>query len=57
MATDTFMLPVHTNKCLSLLLVDDHVILREGLRALLESQPDFHVVGEAGTFDEAAALH
>ena len=53
MATDTFMLPVHTNKCLSLLLVDDHVILREGLRALLELQPDFHVVGEAGTFEEA----
>ncbi len=38
---------------LSLLLVDDHTILREGLRSLLELQPDLHVVGEAGNFEEA----
>ncbi len=41
---------------LSLLLVDDHTILREGLRSLLELQPDLHVVGEAGTFEEAVDL-
>ncbi len=41
---------------LSLLLVDDHTILREGLRALLELQQDLHVVGEASTFDEAVEL-
>lgn len=41
---------------LSLLLVDDHTILREGLRSLLELQPDLRVVGEAGTFDEAVDL-
>jgi len=41
---------------LSLLLVDDHTILREGLRSLLELQPDLNVVGEAGTFDEAIRL-
>ncbi|MBS0389433.1 MAG: response regulator transcription factor [Proteobacteria bacterium] len=41
---------------LSLLLVDDHTILREGLRSLLELQPDLQVVGEAGTFDEAIRL-
>lgn len=29
------------------LLVDDHTILREGLRALLEREPDMQVVGEA----------
>jgi two-component system response regulator NreC len=29
------------------LLVDDHAILREGLRALLEREPDMQVVGEA----------
>lgn len=29
------------------LLADDHQILRQGLRALLESQPDLAVVGEA----------
>lgn len=41
---------------LNLLLVDDHTILREGLRSLLELQPDLHVVGEAGTFEEAIEL-
>jgi DNA-binding NarL/FixJ family response regulator len=34
-------------------LVDDHTILREGLRSLLELQHDLRVVGEAATFDEA----
>jgi DNA-binding NarL/FixJ family response regulator len=38
---------------ISVLLVDDHAILREGLRALLELQRDFKFVGEAGTFEEA----
>jgi DNA-binding NarL/FixJ family response regulator len=38
------------------LLVDDHAILREGLRALLAAQPDFAVVGEAGDGAEAVAL-
>jgi DNA-binding NarL/FixJ family response regulator len=41
------------------LLVDDHVMLRQGLRKLLETQTDFDVVGEADTasqtFDLAAA--
>jgi DNA-binding NarL/FixJ family response regulator len=41
---------------LSLLLIDDHTILREGLRSLLELQPDLHVVGETGTFEEAINL-
>ncbi|HLQ12103.1 MAG TPA: response regulator transcription factor [Steroidobacteraceae bacterium] len=38
---------------LTLLLVDDHAILREGLRALLELESDLTVVGEAGTFEVA----
>jgi DNA-binding NarL/FixJ family response regulator len=36
-------------------LLDDHEIVREGLRALLESQSDFEVVGEAATAEEALA--
>ncbi len=39
-----------------ILVVDDHVILREGLVSLLKTQPDFRVVGEAGTVDEAIGL-
>lgn len=31
-----------------IVLVEDHAILREGLRALIELEPDFEVVGEAG---------
>ena len=38
---------------LSVLLVDDHTILREGLRALLELQGDLQVVAAVGTFEEA----
>lgn len=35
-------------------LADDHVLVRDGLRALLERQPDMQVVGEAGDGLEAA---
>jgi two-component system response regulator NreC len=36
-----------------LLLVDDHEVVRSGLRMLLESQHDIQIVGEAGTAAEA----
>lgn len=36
-----------------ILLVDDHRILREGLRAILEAEADFVVVGEASDGREA----
>ncbi|KPL83127.1 LuxR family transcriptional regulator [Thermanaerothrix daxensis] len=36
-----------------ILLVDDHEVVRLGLRALLEHHPQFEVVGEAGTAKEA----
>ncbi len=36
-------------------LLDDHEIVRQGLRALLETEPDLEVVGEAGSADEALA--
>lgn len=37
------------------LIVDDHPVVRVGLRALLESEPDMEVVGEAGDGAEAVA--
>lgn len=40
-------------KAIRVLIVDDHAILREGLRSLLSSQGDFSVVGEAGNGKEA----
>ena len=38
-----------------LLLVDDHALLRSGLRMLLDAQPDMAVVGEASDGAEAVA--
>ena len=39
-----------------LLLVDDHEIVRAGLRSLLERHPEVEVAGEAGGGEEAVAL-
>jgi len=36
-----------------LLLVDDHAVVRSGLRMLLESEADVEIVGESGTAREA----
>lgn len=40
----------------TIILADDHVILRQGLRALIENEPDFEIIGEAGDGLEAVAL-
>jgi DNA-binding NarL/FixJ family response regulator len=39
-----------------ILIVDDHVLFREGLVSLLKAQPDITVVGEAGCVHEAIAM-
>jgi RNA polymerase sigma factor (sigma-70 family) len=41
---------------LKLVVVDDHAIFREGLRALLDMEDDFVVIGEASRGDEAVAM-
>jgi DNA-binding NarL/FixJ family response regulator len=41
---------------ISVLLVDDHELVRRGLHDLLDGEPDIHVVGEAGTADRARGL-
>jgi DNA-binding NarL/FixJ family response regulator len=38
---------------LKLLVVDDHILFREGLVSLISRQPDMQVVGEAGSVAEA----
>ena len=40
----------------SILLADDHHLVRQGLRALLSAEPDFHLVGEAADAREVVAL-
>lgn len=39
-----------------ILLVDDHVLVREGLVGLIDTQPDLQVVGQAGSIREAVLL-
>lgn len=39
-----------------IVLADDHQVVREGLRALLESEPGFEIVGETGDGLEAVRL-
>ena len=38
-----------------IVLVEDHIILRDGLKALIEMEPDFTVVGEFDAVDECLA--
>ena len=40
----------------SIVVADDHKIVREGLIRLLEARDDFNVVGEASNGEEAVAL-
>jgi DNA-binding NarL/FixJ family response regulator len=40
----------------TIVLADDHHVVRQGLRALLEAEPDFQIVGEAADGREAAQL-
>jgi len=39
-----------------ILIVDDHAVVRQGLRFLLEQQPDISVVGECADGEQAVAL-
>jgi NarL family two-component system response regulator LiaR len=41
---------------ITILLVDDHRLVRQGVRAFLEAQPDMAVVAEAASGDEALVL-
>ena len=40
----------------TIVLADDHNVVRHGLRALLEAEPDFRVIGEAGDGLETAQM-
>ncbi len=47
---------VNMSQMLRLLIVDDHEVVRLGMRALLERHPTFTVVGEASTQEEAVTM-
>src|ERR1700758_4025407 len=43
-------------KKITVLLVDDHSLVRRGFRRMLEDEPDMEVVGEAGDGEESIKL-
>jgi DNA-binding NarL/FixJ family response regulator len=45
--------PASGRDTIRLLIVDDHPVVRDGLRGILETSPEFEVVGEAGDGAEA----
>jgi len=45
------------NGMVSILLVDDHAMVRSGVRQLLESSPLFHVIGEADNGEDGFRLY
>src|SRR5438128_1516049 len=45
-----------TAQIINLILVDDHVMFREGLARTFEKQADFKIVGQCGSSSEALAL-
>jgi two-component system response regulator NreC len=49
-------LPVEEGSMVTVGLADDHIVVRQGLRLLLESDPEFVVVGEAADGLEAIKL-
>jgi two-component system, NarL family, response regulator NreC len=48
--------PISDTPVIRVVLVDDHSVMRLGLRTLLSAAPDITVVGEGATGDEAIAL-
>lgn len=53
---DTPIAASGSSRVTRVMIVDDHPLLRRGLRAALMSFPDFDVVGEAGSGEEALRL-
>lgn len=50
--------PQHTRGSeIRVVLADDHPVVRDGLAAMINQQPDMQVVGEAGDGDEAVSLY
>lgn len=47
---------MNTDRPITVLIVDDHAMLRDGVRSMIERQPDMAVAGEAGRGDEAVEL-
>ena len=47
---------MNENETVTVVLVDDHAVVRQGVRAFLDAQPDVEIVGEAASGEEAVRL-
>jgi DNA-binding NarL/FixJ family response regulator len=47
---------MNTQPCITVLIADDHTVVRQGLRRMLEDESDIEVVGEAASGRDAVAL-
>jgi two-component system, NarL family, response regulator LiaR len=47
---------METVRHITLLIVDDHIVVRQGLRTFLETRPELEVIGDAGSGEEALRL-
>ena len=45
-----------TDAAIRICIIEDHLIVRAGLRMLLEAQPDMDIVGEAATREESLRI-
>ncbi len=46
---------MNDSKAISVMVVDDHPVVRAGLRAMIDAEPDLNVIAEAGSGEEAVA--
>lgn len=53
MTTTAISTSEHSGRDIRVLIADDHGVVRDGLRALVEAQPGLSVVGEAGDGEQA----
>ena len=56
MSVDAQAAAMARGRTISVMLVDDHPVVRTGLRGMLAAEPDIEVVAEAGSGPEAVAL-
>jgi DNA-binding NarL/FixJ family response regulator len=49
-------MPQQRSEPIRVVIVDDHKMVRDGIRMIIENRPGLRVVGEAGTKDEALAV-
>ncbi len=54
--TSSIIPHVNGTRTIKIILADDHPLMRQALRAVLEKQPDFEIMGEASDGEEAVEL-